>query len=852
MANARASSGNAAGVRSLADPLESEEFRMGQLDRYSYSDDVKPDVVATDLQTLKEQWKARLGVAIADEAKQTDNWSLLWKMEAAMTSLDIVIQHAAQDFARAKTLNIGTAATIKARIQSLVQSRKDMRAEAATMFEDFKRWTRCGGKLPLPRLRPELLGFNHLSSRVVDWFALPRLSVVPTFPLQRQVMLFGPPASGKTVISNLAAYDLGERLKNAWIRGVEQALPGLDADDQKTLREIPASEFVIVYYVDALRERAADPNVVVRRLRNYLNCLQFEIVHKRREWVERRPTAQRSVWAKAAAAYGDPKPVAVFILDNLDSLFETDEDLKRQPRPMRQANQLRGYLYRQAADLGALAVKTPPNAAEIKAAAEVLDDALRRGGAVGLPTARLDGGMEQLLLNLLLALDWPDVRSIWSVRYPWKLPVELRRLVKGYELFVDLPNNELRASQFELGLKEELYRNLAAYIDERKALERERDNLRDNDPKRADIDAAIFDLPARRDDADEKLLQIEHRLRNSVESVYLARKAAWAANAFVAPLPYQIMASVIRDAPLASFITTTMAEYMTAMKPVIDWLVEVTGMSIAGYCQLQNADRISFSEVDVFLTTTGRRGDRGLSLSGATPFGFTLEDILRFQKEALNLTVDTRLLRAAINKSKAFVFGSQRWASPGCEFTARAVQGQVMSQKINADTFNLRNWLAAPENNAEAQTCAVALGPDLRDVSTRMPVLPLSARFGSHRLLKQDAVTALALFLPRVTPKPDYPHFVSYVLFGRENRNDRPPLDPSQISAVCRAQPGPAARLLQMSGTAPLPPPFTPVGATISPWRLYGDAPTVKFGGGVRPSTRPRPRRTTRLPLPRR
>lgn len=479
-----------------------------------------------------------------------------------------------------------------------------------------------------------------------------------------------------------------------------------------------------------------------------------------------------------------------------------------------------------------------------------------------------------LFSDARLASEWPDVRILWSARYPWKLPAAMNQAVKGFELFVDLPNNETRRSQFELSLKQELYRNLAATLDEMDSLSRERASKQEQlrrvnlaaataDPAavpafaargaalQSDIDALTASLTeTRKGEPDDSLYAIETQLRNAVAARYRQLTAQWK-SAVLVPLPYKVMAYAIGDVPAASKL---LDDYMAAMKPVIDFLVNVTGMSLGGYCQLQNEHRLTFSEVDMFLSTTGRRTDKGLGLTGATPYGFTIEDIVRFQDTELRKTVNTRLLRAAIDKSKAFVFGSQQWASPGCQWTARAVQSQALNQKIDASDFNLAAWLARPENNVEVGTCSVALGPDLRDLSTKMPVIPLSARFGSHRLLKEDAMRALTLFLPRVTPKPDYPRFVTYVLFGKPQQ-DRPPLNPNEVSAVCRAQPGPVARLLEMSGATPVA--RSPISGTtsLSPFSLVfaNASPTIKFGGGgggAAPNP-PRPRRRpTRAPRP--
>jgi hypothetical protein len=845
--------------RSLSDSFSSDEFRTAQLDRYQYLDDVTAEQVGNDINMLQKEWETRLAAAIQDEAKQTDNWSMLWKVESALSSLDAVIRRKIEQYLASQSSDydsvlrkvtgsdqIGKKEPGLKAIKELYDTRKSLLERANRMFSDFKRWTKCGGELALPNLRPSLRGMTHLPTRIVDWFALPRLSIVPTFPLQRQVMMFGPPGSGKTAISNLVSYDLAERMKQAWIRS------GVNAGDTLSdIKNIPAKEFVVTYYVDALRLRDSDPDVVQRRLRSYLHCLQYEIVQKRRQWSESKELYK----TESKLNPSPPKPIALLVLDNLDALFFTDEELNSQPRPMRQSSQLRGYLYQKANDVGSFNESVARNAGGSHVstpsggdAVSVRLDGLRAGGG---------GNLEQLLLNLMsearLSAEWPDIRFLWCVRYPWKLPEGLRRLVKGYELFVDLPNTETRTSQFELWLKQELFKNIAATIEERKALTEEMTRVNAK-AAAAEQEAALKpynDLlneeKTRKGEADDNLFAIEVKLRQAVETRYNKLREAWK-NSVLVPFPYQIVAYVIDERDVATgsgggsagVLKTPAAapllqDYLNAMKQVIEFLVNVTGMSLGGYCQMQHEHRLTFSEIDMFLITTGRRSDKGSGLTGATPYGFTMEDIVRMQDNELRQTINTRLLRSAINKAQAFVFGSQTWSAPGCQWTAREVQTKLANSSIDPNNFKLRDFYAGSVNSGtEMATCRAVLGPDLRDLETSKPIIPLSARFGSHRLLKDDAIKALTLFIPKATPKADYPLFVSYVLFGKEKLN-RLPLPSDQISHICRAKPGPVSRLLQLSGSNPAPTAQQPQASSLSPFSLvFGNplSPTIKFGGG--------------------
>jgi hypothetical protein len=254
----------------------------------------------------------------------------------------------------------------------------------------------------------------------------------------------------------------------------------------------------------------------------------------------------------------------------------------------------------------------------------------------------------------------------------------------------------------------------------------------------------------------------------------------------IKPTPGNVMRSVILSTPL---LRDMLRVYMNDMAQVLDFITTASGMSLEGYCKLQEDTGLSYSEVDMFLVTTGKKRD---GFAGLTPFGFTLEDLQTYFK-FVKASVNQRLLKQAFNVTGSFFLGSTQYAADGCKVTAGETERKRSETGSALDPGSVADWKAS---GGEEQSCLVALGPDMTDVKSGLPVIPLWARFGSHRILKiDDAVRALNNFERYVTPKPDYPEFVSYVLY-KVPRLNRPLLAPSQISQMCSARPGPASAFL--------------------------------------------------------
>ncbi len=290
----------------------------------------------------------------------------------------------------------------------------------------------------------------------------------------------------------------------------------------------------------------------------------------------------------------------------------------------------------------------------------------------------------------------------------------------------------------------------------------------------------------------------------------------------VSPSKWNILSRVIQQIPGAA---AKLQEYLSLMNPTIEWLVASTGFALNGYCRLQIDGHLTQGEADTYLIMTGRRGPRGDGLNGVSDFGLSVEDLLRFMS-FLRQVVSTRQMRQALDEQRAFIYGSELLAAPGCARTARDALFQTgrsppsrglsetfapPGSNISSNAANLLGQWSAPSpglptkvvvDPSEASTCALALGPDLRTLQDGAPSIPLSARYGSMRILKDDAVRALRAFMPRVAAKDDYPAFAAYLMRGT------PTLPaPSSIAAICSSPP---LRTVPTSPSVVIPPSSPP------------------------------------------
>jgi hypothetical protein len=687
------------------------------------------------------------------------------------------------------------------------------------MFEQLSSWTKCDGRLRIPDRRPPVEGFNHLASRVVEWVIWPYLSP-GVFPTHRNILLYGPAGAGKTVISQLVAYDMARALQ--WSRSKLESQRDVSPD---------LNDYTLAYFIDALKLRAGDPELVGARLRNYLNCLQYEVTRDQHRDKRRK--------------------LALLVLDNIDTLFVSDEELRRQPRAERKSSQIKSWIYKASpeviAKFGGQPPPPPPPPPPFKSEATspttttttttpltteskvggqsiTIIAATPTGTATTTTSSNLSGrSMADVIGSILspaaLEAEYPDLRVIWDARYVWRLPPLLQGYVRQRQLFVDLPTSAARRSILESLVRDDLYSNIADRILEEQKLQ-ELKQL-DNKTNREYLKHYLNPQADRKtSEPDSALYNAELNLKFAVEHKFWSDYNEWA-RLPIKPTPGNLLSSIVHS---NSAYKQLADKYIKELSGVLDFITTASGMSLEGFCKLQTEFGLNFAEVDMFLITTGKKRD---GFAGTTPFGFTLEDLQNYFK-ILKASINQRLLHQAFETKQAFIYGSSRFASNGCKQTALDVQMELSKTGISPLDINRAiNWSS---KNGEDSTCKFALGADLTDVRSGLPVIPLWARFGSHRILKvEDAMKALASFERYITPKADYPEFVNYVLH-KVPRLNRPLLPPSQISQMCLARPGPASTFL-----------FPPTGVLsqtavnrnlgqLTPWSVLF-APTPKIGG---------------------
>jgi hypothetical protein len=258
-----------------------------------------------------------------------------------------------------------------------------------------------------------------------------------------------------------------------------------------------------------------------------------------------------------------------------------------------------------------------------------------------------------------------------------------------------------------------------------------------------------------------------------------------------------------------------------------------------GYCRLQTDGHLSQSEADTYLIMTGRQGPRGEGLSGKSDFGLSIDDLTRFMS-FLRQVVATRQIREALADQRAFIYGSETLAAPGCRRTARDAMFETGNEPPAG--WSSVSELAAPAGTAlsssgarrgewqsptpgfrtairvdpaEASTCALALGPDLRTLEDGAPAIPLSARYGSMRILNDDAFRAFRSFLPSVSSKSDYPSLAAFVMKATPD----PPVPSTPIAPICRQPSVPLPRQAVISPAAAVSAALTPAPERFAAWK---------------------------------
>ncbi len=301
-----------------------------------------------------------------------------------------------------------------------------------------------------------MTGLDPIVARVVERLLWPLLQR-SLFGVQVQITLYGPSGGGKSIVTSLIAYELVNQMRSHYVKTLVGD-QGENAVKAQRFR-LPNSRFVIVYFVEAMKLRAgsSSPELIAYRLRNYLNCLQFEVVRASRR-------SQDALGTPDAVANEATGPLALLVIDNFDALFASEDELRKRPRRPRDPSALRSDLYRQPYDVGGFLTDLERGSSRSGGRGSQA----RKAGASGSTTSP-----ESILGNEgTLSTQWRDVRILRLERFPWLVPSSMNT-ARIPHLFVDLPTAATRRSIITTTITNLLYRNMSAWLDERLRLQEE-------------------------------------------------------------------------------------------------------------------------------------------------------------------------------------------------------------------------------------------------------------------------------------------------------------------------------------------------------------------------------------------
>ncbi len=623
----------------------------------------------------------------------------------------------------------------------LVVRAREIRSAVLSMYNQASRWNLiCAGRVTIPDFTVPQLGItetaNHIRNQLLS------AEIIPTEERYPNYMIHGPPGAGKTYLAHAVAYSLNKALHEE-AYNILDSLPeesftaslGASATKAKALEQVKKSSFLSFYFIDVLKMRLKDtPRHFLSKLKQTMECLQIDRRINSSAAFLSAPGAGVNAQLNPQALLAqlsNLQPLALVVLDNFDTLFLSDKELDTESRKTRPNAQFDSFVYH---PLQAEAMTTNGSAGAAAAAAVEVKaggTTTRRAGDGGKKSTEdtmswtskeFQTELLQLLDPMTLQSDYSQLRLVWNVRQPWKLPRELLSLVpKKRQQFVDLPARGFREAIASQWLQRETLKNYFSWLMRVGRLTaNERKGLLDKE------------LKAAQDAKDESRI-------NDVKMVQ-----ALAITASLRPGTTEALHKSIMASPT---LKQQWDIIQTSNRPFLMTLADMTGMNITGYCYLKS--KIPKQNLDLFLRIYRKdedytNGDK--LLTNHAVFGFTIEDEIRLLAAAQGLK-SKELLTTGLAEIKAYMDGFE--PSAGCNdfFTGALDFARTADCQYKLDS----------------QLNVLLPKPDQKDKA--IPVFPLSLQFGSHRITTELIKKALKKF--PLTRQDEYYEYAAFAITGK-------------------------------------------------------------------------------------
>lgn len=723
-------------------------------------------------------------------------------------------------------------------ISSLSLQKENYRELLEKMLENIRLFSKdCNQVIPIPIEKPKTgQVFENLSKRITDLFSLSYFQP-SIFPAHQHALIYGPRGSGKNQLSNLIAYDCNERMNK---------LKSLKTGSKEKERLIQFQTFDVFALRSVMKSKGIDH--ARSMLRNSLKCMKYDLKTIMRE------------------NNSDPT-FGLFVMDRADSIFLTDQEISIEDYFI-SSNSSNGFIdgpksgggknLRKGGDGKEFSVseitsiftginwKEFPNIHVLWSARYVWK----------LPSqiVNLSGSKDH---NLFVDLPVASVRN-WYVQSLMIRQVSTN-LVQMFtslnqssiflDIYQDLESDDNKKESFaekekkDLTAIEKLQEGFKNLKDEKDAIKKQKSAenliqtyLREKNVKEPIADKLVGYFSSAKEYGFSGLKQVMRYVLNkliikdeskidaflkNVQSIYGELKNP-SSDQFIFEKNITTIYNeykqngrsvngLIRSFQNNPEMKGYMETFLKAMQPSISYIVSSSGMSMKGYCKLQTQFNLSNQKLDTFMIVTGRKNGNldssdDLSLTGVSDYGFTFGDMDRFMRGLFDKNGKLQLMEG-LNQKKAYVVGSQEFASQGCKRSA-----------LNPDEGKI--------DPTEIDSCVHPLDLDFNSYLTGLPVIALKKRFGSHRLNMDVVKSYVADFEKTIPQRIDYPIFVLYVTTGS-------PLFPAQklssndISLRCRYSPA-----LTPSLSLPSQP-----SSSSQNWFQTIFAPTTTLGGIVNKNT---------------